>query len=77
VALMHARVDLRRSRVRLDVIHPVVVTNVSLRGAGEAKNRGGEATGDDSGKSELLHFDAFFFSVRIGRFGLFGAGLTD
>ncbi len=45
----------------LDVVHPLVVTNVSLRGAGEAKNRGGEATGDDGSKSELLHFDAFFF----------------
>jgi hypothetical protein len=47
--------------VLLDVLHPLVVNNVSLRGAGEAKNCGGEATGEDGSKSELLHFDAFFF----------------
>jgi hypothetical protein len=46
--------------VLLDVMHPVVVANVGLRGAGEAKNRGGQATGDDAGKSEFLHFGAFF-----------------
>jgi hypothetical protein len=54
-SVVHGRVDVRRSRVRLEGIDPVVVTNVSLRGAGEAKNRGGEAAGDDRGKSELLH----------------------
>jgi len=42
--------------VLLDVVHPVVVAKVSLRGAGKAKNRGGEAASDDAGKSELLHF---------------------
>src|SRR6185312_15133006 len=59
-ALMHARVDVRRTRVRLDVKDPTIVTNVRLRGTGEANNRGGEATGNHGGKSELLHRDAFF-----------------
>ena len=61
----------------MDVLHPLVVTNVSLRGTGKAENRGGEATGDDGGKPELLHFDAFFFVESFGRFGLLRAGLTE
>ena len=53
----------------MDVINnPVVVTKVGLSGAGEAKNRGGEATGDDAGKSELLHFDAFFVDASTALF---------
>jgi len=63
--------------VLLDVLHPLVVTNVSLRGTGKAKNRGSKPTGNDGGKSELLHFDAFFFVESFGRFGLLRAGLID
>jgi hypothetical protein len=59
----------------LDVLHPLVVTCVSLRGAGEAKNRGGETTGDDASKSELLHLMPFL-CLSFGRFGPFSAGLT-
>jgi hypothetical protein len=63
--------------VLLDVLHPLVVTNVSLRGTSKPKNRGSEATGDDGGKSELLHFDAFFFVDSFGRFGLLRVGLIE
>jgi hypothetical protein len=43
----------------------------------ETKHRCGQAASDQGGKSELLHFDAFFFSVRFGRFGPLRAGLTE
>ena len=76
-AVAEGRGDRADGGLLLDVVHPLVVTNVSLRGAGEPENRGRETTGDDGSKSELLHFDAFFFSVRFGRFGPIRAGLTD
>jgi len=41
------------------------------------KNRGGETTGDDRGKSELLHVDAFFFVERSGPVWFLRAGMTD
>jgi len=37
-----------------------VVDAIGLGGACEAEGRGGHCTGDDGGKSELLHFGAFF-----------------
>lgn len=53
----------------LDVLHPVVVTNVSLRRAGQAKNRGGETTGDDCGKSELVNCSSSLFLFLVVRAG--------
>jgi hypothetical protein len=61
VALVHARVDLRHAHLLLDVMDPVVVDDIGLGWSREAEDGGGQSAGDHGGKSELLHFDAFFF----------------
>jgi hypothetical protein len=60
-ALLHAGVDLRHVHLLLDVVHPVVVNGIGLGGSCEAEDGGGQSAGDHGGKSELLHFGAFFF----------------
>src|SRR5882757_7495868 len=66
-ALMDAGVDLRHAHLLLDVMNPVVVNRIGLSRSGETENGGGQSTGDHGGKSELLHFDAFFFLCPFGR----------
>jgi hypothetical protein len=39
------------------------VADIGLRRSGETEDRGGQPASDDGGKSELLHFGAFFFVV--------------
>jgi hypothetical protein len=59
----------------LEVVHPIVVADVGLRASGQSKYRRGQTAGDHGGKSELLHFDAFFLSLSTGWFLLFRAGI--
>jgi hypothetical protein len=62
-ALVDAGVDVRDAHLRLNVVDPVVVADIGLGRSGETEDRGGQPAGDDGGKSELLHFGAFFFVV--------------
>jgi hypothetical protein len=59
-AVVNAGVDLRHDHLRLDVMDPVVMGYAFLGRAGEAEDRGGQSASGDGGKSELLHFGAFF-----------------
>jgi hypothetical protein len=71
-ALVNAGVDLRRAHLRLDVMDPAVVGDAGLGRAGEAEDRGGQSASDDGGRSEPLHFGAFFLLCVwhcVGRFG--------
>jgi len=64
-ALVHAGVDLGDRHALTDLVDPGVVAQVGLGGGGQTQDGGGEPTGDDAGKPELLHCDAFFFSVLL------------
>jgi hypothetical protein len=60
-ALLDARVDLRHAYELLHLTDRVVVIFIGLGRSCEAEDGGREPAGDDGGKTELLHFGAFFF----------------
>src|SRR5687767_12299152 len=71
-ALLDGGIHLRDVHRLLDVVHPVVVADVGRGRARQAEHGGGHTAGDDCGKSELLHFGAFFF-LRCGVANLLGS----
>jgi hypothetical protein len=83
------RVNLRHIHLRLDVLHPLVMADVGrkrkcrrgLRGCGEPQHCGGQTGSGNRGKSELLHFRAFFrvplWEAFGGPFDVFRSALTD
>ena len=80
-AVADYRCDDTGAGVLLDVVHPLVMGDVSLRRSCQADDGGGETSGDHAGKTKLLHVEALRLGVRAvaweSRFGRLSTGSGD
>lgn len=54
-AVAYGRRDRTHTGAMLNVVDPLVMTDVGARGCGQPEEGGGESGGDDAGDAELLH----------------------